>query len=138
MFCYLRARPAVLKSMNPKPSSLSLDSLLDVSDGNRPEMQALARLYVKTIRSNIKTLTRAIKEKQCEIIETTAHSAAGSSAVIGMTSMVPAFKTLEHHGRIKDMTQAPKLLEDIAAAFVSVCDFLESEHLIPSKPSGRR
>jgi HPt (histidine-containing phosphotransfer) domain-containing protein len=111
-------------------SSLTLERLLDLADGQPKEMRKLAQLYVRTLTAHLGNLDIAIEAAKPEAVERLAHNAAGSSAMVGMETLVSPLRTLERLGAKNDLRSARLLMAEIREAFAHICQFLESQHTL--------
>jgi len=117
--------PARRKSPSTR-SFVDIARLREVSDGQETEMQELARLYVRTMKIQLQTLEQAVRERKSETVAQTAHSAAGASAMIGMTAVVAALRRMERLGQTKNLRRAAVVQREIRRAFSDICGALSS------------
>ncbi len=109
--------------------TVNLERLIDLTSGDRREMRALVQLYIRTVTGHLAKLTQATEEKNAEQVAFAAHSAAGSSAVIGLTAIAASFRRIEEFGIQKDLKEVPLILTDTQLMFSQACDFFISQQL---------
>jgi PAS domain S-box-containing protein len=117
---------------------VDMERLNDLSDGQASQTAKLVQLYIRTTTEHLEKLEAAIAEGNALDVEHIAHSAAGSSSMVGMTAIVPPLREMETLGAKKELLRASRVMTDIRKAFQQILAFLEQQNIASTAPQRDR
>jgi HPt (histidine-containing phosphotransfer) domain-containing protein len=97
----------------------------------------LIQIFLKEFPRHLSILEEAIRAKQWETIQRTAHSLKGELGYMGMTDASKRAKALEGMGRANQLERADELFRSLKSELLSVA-FEMSSSLDPKLPLGAR
>jgi PAS domain S-box-containing protein len=109
---------------------IAWDRLIDRL-GDEETILEIMPVYVHDKRQRLEELGRAVEQADAAQVKLHAHAIKGASANVGATYLSDAAKTLEHLAAEGDLSDAPRLLEEITRlfdefeAFVSQPDWIQ-------------
>ena len=112
----------------PLPGS-SADAPVDMQrlaefSGGPEELPEMIRLYLEQSYQLIEDLGVAIRSGMAGEVERCAHKLLGSSAMCGMTAVLPALRELETMGRTAQLEQAEKAYANASQQLERIKEFL--------------
>jgi signal transduction histidine kinase/HPt (histidine-containing phosphotransfer) domain-containing protein len=114
------------------PNSAGAKVLIDykrlesAASGNKLFLKELIDLYLSQSLELIRELTAALKARDPEQVENLAHKFKGASAVCGIQALLPGLNQLENSGRLRDLSQAHHLLEQVNSLLDQVHETLRA------------
>ena len=103
------------------------DRLRQATAGDSGVLAELCREYVSEARATLVNLRKALSEGNAAEFRERAHYLKGSSMMIGARHLSQYCATLEEMGKKSDLTAAPPVLEQAAAALRAVEEELTRE-----------
>jgi HPt (histidine-containing phosphotransfer) domain-containing protein len=102
---------------------INFSRLQDLSDGDEEQSRKIMNLYLQVTGEALGKIEKALQERNYEEVERFSHSSAGSSGMLGITSLVSLFRELENMGHTRDLTRSTPLIKDIRKELVRVEEF---------------
>jgi HPt (histidine-containing phosphotransfer) domain-containing protein len=99
---------------------------LELADGDSKACRELVEFYLSKTTEQLQELKEAIARQSSSQVSTIAHSMAGASLMVGVDSIVPVLRTLEHRGEIDDLSGAPEDFDALVKNFKIVRAHLEA------------
>ena len=115
--------PATAGSSSEPP--VDMDRMNDLTDGNMDSLRELVEMYLKQTSKQFDQMREAVQKSEAEVLRRVAHSCAGASATLGMTQLVPRLRDLERNGAAGNLTGVAAILDQAAAEYVRIQDFLK-------------
>jgi PAS domain S-box-containing protein len=119
----LGSEPPDTESSSPP---VDLEILMDLAGDNEERLQELAGRYVRQTAEQLFKLRDAIATGVAPDVKSIAHSAAGSSAMCGMTPMVALLRELERMGQNNQLAAAPGAYSEVEKEFARIKQFLDT------------
>jgi hypothetical protein len=73
----------------PVEPPVEMDRMTDLTDGNQDQLRELVEMYLKQTSKQFAQMETAIRDGNAEVVRQVAHSCAGASATLGMTTWFP-------------------------------------------------
>jgi PAS domain S-box-containing protein len=124
----LGSEPPAAESSSPP---VDLEILMELAGNNEERLRELADRYVQQTMEQLLKLRDAIATGVAPDVKRIAHSAAGSSAMCGMTPMVSLLRDLERMGQTNQLAAAPRAYSEAEKEFARIKQFLDA-HLLES------
>jgi signal transduction histidine kinase/CheY-like chemotaxis protein len=105
----------------PKPGSWNKAEALDRIGGDEELLRDLCRIFLEESPRLLETLRQAVGEGDAESVMRAAHSLKGETGYLGAAGTTQAARQLEEIGRLKDLSQAPKLLAGLETELAGLC-----------------
>jgi len=90
-----------------------IDRALEVTDGDTEFLKELVEIVNADSPERLEQISRAIKEKNFNALNETAHSLKGSSGNLGLTRVYDLSWELEKMGKAKNMEGANKIFKQL-------------------------
>jgi len=125
-------RPAANADQDDRPDALlplppvDLDLFSELGGNNAERLRELADRYVHQTTEQLAKLRNAIATGVASDVKRIAHSAAGSSAMCGMSPMVALLRELERMGQAGRLAGAPRVYAQIEKEFGRIEQFLNT------------
>ena len=95
-----------------KPA-VDMDHAREITDGDMEFLKELIEIFKADCPEKLAGISRAIKEKDFNALDETAHSLKGSSGNLGLTCLYEIFWKLEKMGKSENIEGANKILKEL-------------------------
>ncbi len=92
---------------------IDMEKALDIVGGDKELLRELLEMFLKDCPEKIRGLEQAIRDKDDKVLSEVAHSLKGASGNLRLTKIYELCLALENKGKEKDMSDAPKMLNEL-------------------------
>jgi CheY-like chemotaxis protein len=113
---------------------VNIDCLLEAADGDEDLAQELMELYLNQMSEAMEKLDDALVNNAADEVNRLAHTAVGSSATIGMVTLIAPLKELERMGALGKLNHSAPLVAQVRKELERVKNLFQ--RLIAAKIEG--